>query len=238
MSSIHKFGLGLALSLLAACVHSQVSQVDDPLRLTVSENHPFSGEWEHTFDSAFNKTTARFSASLRSPNVFLDLFLGPPNVHFLVASYDFPERRLVDPPDFVRLTLYSREVIQAELEGPTPGRRNLNLALAFHGWATRYPLAISEKTEDVLTLYPAVAGHLRDDLGHDVRPQRAGQVRHVSIDRTATAWIPTGDFLRLASLKSISGDVAGLDFRVGDRVLLGLREFAAQMNPRQGAPEL
>ncbi len=230
MSPIRKFAPGLALCLSAASALSQVSQVEEPLRFPISENQPFSGELEHSFDSAFNRTTARFSASLRSRNIFLDFFLGAPDVHTLVASYDFPGRRLVDPPDSVRITLYSHELIQADLDYSPPRRRNPNLVLAFGDRVAFYPLGIAEKSEDVVTPDPAFAAHWREDLTADVSSQGAGQLRQVHIERTATAWIPTRDFLRLVSVENTRGEVAGLEFQLSETVMFGLRELAAQMN--------
>jgi hypothetical protein len=55
------------------------------------------------------------------------------------------------------------------------------------------------------------------------------------IERTATARIPVCEFLRMITVPSVQGTVAGLDFELDGRAVSGLRQFAEKLSASGGS---
>lgn len=229
-------GLAVALPFASASA-SVVPQVKDSEKRvwpSVSEAGPFSGEIEYSFDTALNKTRARFKISLASRNILLRVFSGPPAVHTLVAVYEFRGRAPADHPDSVRLSLMSDEYKQAATQYfPLFGVEPI-LVMSIGDTVVRYPLGIAQRVEEweIPNIPSSVSRPSRSDEPTRYFPQLP---REIHIERTATASIPICDFLALIYARDVHGTVAGLDFDLNDGVVSGLRAFAAQMSPNAAA---
>ena len=230
------------ISFSALMVALSVSTAQGSTQGTVSESrvsvapggNASAGEIEYSFDTALNKTSARFRTSLASGNFFSRLFSGSHDVHALVAVYECGGRACVDPPDAVRLSLISDEFRQAPF-GNRPSLGSVAILVITVGdTVVRFPLAIAQRTElwsapDVVS---HVAGPSRDDRA---AVNINALMTQVHIERTATAWIPICVFIALVNGKDVHGTVAGLDFDFSEDVMSGLREFAAEISPSAAA---
>ncbi len=143
------------ISFSALMVALSVSTAQGSTQGTVSESRVFAasggnasaGEIEYSFDTALNKTSARFRTSLASGNFFSRLFSGSHDVHALVAVYECGGRACVDPPDAVRLSLISDEFRQAPF-GDRPSLGSVRILVITVGdTVVRFPLAIAQRTE-------------------------------------------------------------------------------------------
>jgi hypothetical protein len=229
-------GLAVALPFasVSAFVVPQANDSEKRVWPSVSEAGPFSGEIEYSFDTALNKTRARFKASLASGNILVRVLLGPPAVHTLVAVYEFGGRAPAAHPDHVRLSLMSDEYKQAsEQYSPLLGVEP-TLVVSIGDTVVRYPLGIAQRVEEweVPNIPPSVSPLSR---GREPTENPPHLPREIHIERTATALIPICDFLALVYTRNVRGTVAGLDFDLNDGVVSGLRAFAAQMNPSTAA---
>jgi hypothetical protein len=228
-------GLALALPFASASASVVPQATNSEIRVSpsISDAGPFSGEIEYGFDTALNRTQARFKASLGSGNVLFRVFVAAPPVHTLIAAYEFRGRVPADYPDTVRLTLISDEYTQASdhflLRGATP-----ILVASLGDTVISYPLGIAQRVEEwVVPNTPSVVTRSSGDNGSArYLPQQLPHVIH--IERTATASIPICDFLALVNTRNVRGTVAGLEFDLNDGVVSGLRRFAAQMNHGAG----
>jgi hypothetical protein len=223
-------GLVLALSVRTASALPQGTGSERRVWPPVSESGAFSGEIEYTFDTALNKTRARFETSLASRNVLLRVLVGEPTVHTLIAVYDFRGRILPNHPDSVRVSLISDEVRQAALGYfPSLGAEPI-LLVSIGDTVVRYPLGIAQRAEELIA--PDLASPIsRSSRGDEPTRYFQRPTHEVHIERTATAWIPICDFLALVYARNVHGTVAGLDFDLNESVISGLRQFAAEMNP-------
>src|SRR5256885_15135277 len=81
--------LGIALAIPGGYVLGMPDAGSSQQRpwLPTSSADGFSGEILYEFDTALNKTTARFVASLGPRSVLRRLLLAAPEVHTLVATY-------------------------------------------------------------------------------------------------------------------------------------------------------
>jgi hypothetical protein len=221
--------LVLALGVRTASALPQISGNERRVAIPVSESAAFFGEIEYTFDTALNKTRARFQSSLGSSNVVLRVLLGPPTVHTLIAVYDFRGRVLPNHPDSVRISLISDEIRQTPASYvPSVGTIPI-LLVSVGDTVVRYPLGIAQRTEEWMV--PNGGMNISRPSQGEEPPHYSQLPRQLHIERTATAWIPICDFLALVYAKGVHGTVAGLDFDLNERVISGLREFAATMNP-------
>ncbi|GAC1418553.1 MAG: hypothetical protein NVSMB53_17530 [Gemmatimonadaceae bacterium] len=143
-------GLAVALPFasVSAFVVPQANDSEKRVWPSISEAGPLSGEIEYSFDTALNKTRARFKTSLASGNILVRVLSGPPTVHTLVAVYEFRGRAPAAHPDHVRLSLMSDEYKQASeqyfpLLGVEP-----TLVVSIGDTVVRYPLGISQRVEE------------------------------------------------------------------------------------------
>lgn len=229
-------GLAVALPFASASASVVPQAKDSEKRVwpSVSEAGSFSGEIEYSFDSALNKTRARFKTSLASGNILVRILSGPPAVHTLVAAYEFRGRAPANHPDYVRLSLMSDEYKQAaEQYFPLLGVEP-TLVVSIGDTVVRYPLGIAQRVEEweVPNIPSSVSPPPR---GRELTRNLPHLPREIHIERTATALIPICDFLALVYTRNVRGTVAGLDFDLNDGVVSGLRAFAAQMNPNTAA---
>jgi hypothetical protein len=224
-------GLLLVLSVRTASAVPQQGSSERRVWIPVSESGVFSGEIEYTFDTTLNKTRTRFETSLASRNVLLQILLGPPTVHTLIADYDFRGRVLPSHPDSIRISLISDELTEAaSAYAPSFGTKPI-LLVSVGDTVIRYPLGIAQKTE-VWVEPDRVSNITRSPRDQD--PGRYVQLPHqVHIERTATAWISICDFLAIVYAKNAHGTVAGLEFDLNESVISGLRQFAAKMNANE-----
>jgi hypothetical protein len=189
----------------------------------------FAGEIEYAFDTALNKTRARFRAPLGSRSLLSRIFVGSP-VHTIVAAYEFGGRTAVDRPDSIRLSLMSDEYMDASPGyRPTLGAQPI-LLITFGDSVALFPLGIAQRTEvwSAPEPFPRVNN---SSPGSDTRANSYRGVAQVHIERTATAWLRTCELLALTSQKDVHGTVAGLDFELSEEVIAGLRQFAAGLAP-------
>jgi hypothetical protein len=185
---------------------------------------------DYAFDTALNRTSARFKTSLAGRNGFFRALAGAPAVHTLVAVYEFAGRTAPHAPEAVRVSLMSDEFMQTQPEYRPSSRPQPILVITVGNTSVRYPLGIVQKVEEWS------APNMINQVGrpsHEADPlmyaQRSQSQLH--IERTATALIPICDFLDLLHGKSVSGTVAGLEFDLNEGVVSGLRQFAAKMPP-------
>ena len=229
-------GLALALPFASASASVVPQAKDSEKRVwpSVSEAGPFSGEIEYSFDTALNKTRARFKTSLASGNILVRILSGPPTVHTLVAVYEFRGRVPADRPDSVRLSLMSDEYRQSATQYfPVLGVEPI-LVVSIGDTVIRYPLGIAQRVDEweVPNIPSSVSPPSR---GREPTRNLPHLPREIHIERTATALIPICDFLALVYARNVRGTVAGLDFDLNDGVVSRLRAFAAQMNPNTAA---
>ena len=223
-------GLVLALSVSTAFAIPQASASERRVLPPVSRSDAFSGAIEYSFDTALNRTSARLETQLGSRNALARAVFGSPTVHTLIATYDFRGRVLPDYPDSIRLTLISDEFEQASTDYVPVFRVVPILAISVGDNVFRYPLGIAQTTEDLLP--PNVPSRVSLSPSGDARIGYSQQLTHqIHIARTATASIPICDFLTLSSASNVQGTAAGLEFRLDEAVVSGLRAFAAKMNP-------
>ncbi len=218
-------------AMLAIVSSTAVASVQDTLtatRVASSTATSFSGEITYGFDAALNRSTARYKTSLRSGSFVKRVFANSSPVHSLIAAYDFDARQNSASPDAVRLTLISDEYIpDAAAERLSLGPAPL-LEIRVGETARRYPLTIAVRTE-VLSDEPP---HVMQTPNTNSQYQRANvnvPSTQTHIERTASASIPICDFIALVSAREVRGTVAGLDFELGEHVLTGLGQFAAEM---------
>ncbi len=222
-------GLALAVPLtLSASVVPQESNSETRIRPSVSDAARFTGEMDYVFDTALNKTSARFKTSLARGNAFFRVLAGPPPVHTLIADYEFAGRTPPHPPDAIRVSLMSSEFVQSPSEyrpsrGPEPV-----LVVTVGDRVGRYALGIAQKIEEI-RVAEAVSQVAQLRRGTDPRVNSPQSPSELHIERTATARIPICDFLALVHGGSVHGTVAGLEFDLNDDVVAGLRQFAAEM---------
>ena len=231
-------GLAVALPFASAfaSVVPQVKASEKRVWPSVSEDSPFSGEIEYSFDTALNKTSARFKTSLASRNILVRVLFGPPAVHTLVAVYEFRGRVPTDRPDSVRLSLMSDEYRQSATEyrqsathySPSFGVEPI-LVVSIGDTVIRYPLRIAQRVDEwEAANIPSSGSH--PSRGREPTINLPHLPREIHIERTGTALIPICDFLALVYARNVRGTVAGLDFELNDGVVSGLRAFAAQTN--------
>lgn len=223
-------GLVLALSGRTAYAIPQANASERRVLPPVSRSDAFSGAIEYSFDTALNKTSARLETTLGSRHGLARALFGTPTVHTLIAAYDFRGRVLPDYPDSIRLTLVSDEFEQASSDYVPRFRVVPILAVSVGDTVLRYPLAIAQMTEELPA--PNVPSRVSLSPSGDAPIGYSQQVTHeIHIARSATASIPICDFLTLVSARNVQGTAAGLDFRLDEPVVSGLRAFAAKMNP-------
>jgi hypothetical protein len=183
---------------------------------------------DYVFDTALNQTSARFRSSLARGNVFFRVLAGAPPVHTLVAIYEFAGRTPRSLPATIRVSLMSDEFEEsAPAYRPSAGPEPV-LVITFGDRIARYPLGIAQRIEE-RSASDAVSQVPQLRRGEDPRtnsPQGPGQLH---IERTATAWIPVCDFFILVQGTTAHGTVAGVEFDLNERVVSGLRQFAATM---------
>lgn len=218
----------LALSVAPAQGSPQAT-VDERRVATATGSNPFSGEIDYAFDTALNKTSARFQTSLAPKSFFARVFSAR-DVDSLIAVYEFGGRAHRDPPDAVRLSLVSNEFRRGSRDDISPPGVAPILTITYGDVIVHFPLGIAQRIEELPA--PDVASH----VVHASRDAYPGVgvnalTSQVHIQRTATARIPICDFMALVNQKSVHGTVAGLRFDLNEGVISGLREFAAQMAP-------
>ena len=223
-------GLVLALSVRTASAIPQVASSERRVLPPLSQSDAFSGAIEYSFDTALNRTSARLETPLGSRNALARAFFGPPTVHTLIAAYDFRGRVLPNHPDSVRLTLMSDEFEQTSSDYVPPFRVVPILAVSAGDTVFRYPLGIAQMTEELPA--PNLPSRVSLQTLRDAPIAYSQQITHeIHIARTATASIPICDFLTLVTARNVQGTAAGLDFRLDEAVVSGLRAFAEKMNP-------
>lgn len=222
-------GLALAVPLTSsASVIPQGSNSETRIRPSVSDAGRFTGEMDYVFDTALNKTSARFKTSLARGNVFFRVLAGPPPVHTLIADYEFAGRTPPRLPEVIRVSLMSSEFAQSPSEyRPSLGSEPV-LVITVGERVGRYPLGIAQKIEE-MRAPEAVSQVAQLRRGTDSRANSPQSPSELHIERTATAWIPICDFLVLVHGRSVHGTVAGLEFELNEDVVAGLRQFAAEM---------
>jgi hypothetical protein len=222
----------LALSLpLSAARGSQQERINESRVLVPAAGQSaFAGEIEYAFDTALNKTRARFRAPLASRRLISRIFARSP-VHTLVASYEFVGRTSVDRPDSIRVSLMSDEYMEApSAYRPTLGPQPI-LLIAIGDSVAQFPLGIAQRTE----VWSAAetffrVNNLSPGASAGINTYRPTSQMH--IERTATTWIHACELLALISQKDVHGTVAGLDFELSEEVIAGLRQFAAGLASR------
>jgi hypothetical protein len=225
---------GLMLALFVAPAQGSTQSNASEQKIASAESSGFSGEIAYIFDSDLNRTKARFKAALESGNIISRMFSRSP-VHTLIAVYDFGGRTRLNPPDAVRLTLISDEFRKGVPDGFSPGPPPI-LILVVADRELRYPLGIAQRTE--VWSAPDGPPGVRDHVTGDPNNINGNAIRsHLHVERTATAMIPTCEFLAIVNATNVHGTVAGLDFELSKGVVSGLREFAGQMAPGVAAQE-
>ena len=209
---------------------------------SVSATSPTSGEIEYSFDPALERTTARFKSSLASPRLLSRLLSGPPQVHTLQAFYEFAGRALLEPPATVGVSFFSDEDMEAESDMNLSLVPKYESVLIIRGETDRtYLIGVAQKSdlffESVLPVINGSPGNTNSEVSS---PRRA----RLHVERQATAWIPTCDFMAFVGRSEIRGTVAGLDFEVNPSVMAGLRRFVSTLpvpiisrtDPRPSSP--
>ncbi|HEX9128781.1 MAG TPA: hypothetical protein VF850_06465 [Gemmatimonadaceae bacterium] len=217
---------GLMLALFVATAQGSTQSNASEQKVASAESSVSSGEIAYTFDSDLNRTNARFKTALESGNIISRMFSRSP-VHTLIAVYDFGGRTRLNPPDAVRLTLISDEFRQGVPDRFSPGPPPI-LILVVADRELRYPLGIAQRTE-VWSAPDGGSPAFRDHVTGDPNINRNAIQSHVHVERTATAMIPTCEFLAIVNATNVHGTVAGLDFELSKGVVSGLRTFAAEM---------
>jgi hypothetical protein len=220
---------GLMLALFVATAQGSTQSNASEQKAASAESNGSSGEIAYTFDSDLNRTNARFKASLESGNILSRIFSRSP-VHTLIAVYDFGGRTRLNPPEAVRLTLIWDEFRQGIPEHFSPGAPPI-LMLVGGDRELRYPVGIAQRTE-VWSAPDGVPPAVRDHVTGDPNNINRDAIRaRVHVERTATAVIPTCEFLAIVNATNVHGTVAGVDFDLSKGVVSGLRAFAAEMAP-------
>ena len=224
----------LMLALSAPTAHGGIQAVSEQRVFSPLESSGFSAEIEYLFDTALNKTNARFKAPLAPKGFFSRLFSGSRDVHTLIVVYDFGGRAHVGLPETVRLSLLSDEY-RREPAGERPWNAAAPiLVVNFDDTIVRFPLGIAQRTE--VWSEPEFANLVAHTPPNTVaRVNIDARVSQVHIERTATASIPICDFMALVNGKDVHGTVAGLSFQLSEDVLAGLRQFASEMTPDAAA---
>ncbi|MEO8909171.1 MAG: hypothetical protein ABI408_02955 [Gemmatimonadaceae bacterium] len=221
-------GLVLVVALRTPPAGAQASASETRVFPSVSASDAFSGQIEYSFDAALNRTRARFKVSLDTRNALRRILLGSLTVHTLIAAYEFQGRTLSNRPASVRVTFESDEVERLVEDFAPRWEAVPVLILPIGDTVMLYPLAIAEEIDELIAPTPNVRTS-RSSQGESVGFQQL-PIREIHIRRRASAWIPLCDFFVLASANAIRGTVAGLDFRVNEKPMAGLREFAAEIN--------
>lgn len=231
MFSIMRTGIaGLAFAVpfaSSASVVPQGSNSETRIWPSVSDGGRFTGETAYVFDTALNKTSARFRASLSRGNIFFRVLAGAPPVHTLIAVYEFAGRTPRRLPEAIRVSLMSNEFAESTSGYRPSAEPEPVLAITVGDRIARYPLGIAQRIEEWTSGAASQVPQLRRGADpHANSPQTPTQLH---IERTATAWIPICDFLILVSGRNVHGTVAGQEFDLNEDVVSGLRQFAARM---------
>src|SRR3954471_14089042 len=112
--------VGLALALpfgrASAIVVPQENRSELRARAAIADAAPLNGEIQYDFDTAVNKTRARFTSSLIHGHSFLSIIRGRPPVHTIIAVYQLAGRAAGSWPESVQLSFLSEEFKQLESE--------------------------------------------------------------------------------------------------------------------------
>jgi hypothetical protein len=225
--------VGLALALpyggASAIVVPQENRSEMRARSAIAEAAPLNGEIQFDYDTALNKTRARFTSSLVHGHNFLGVIRGRPPVHTIIAVYQFAGRAAGSWPESVQLSFVSEEFRQLVSEYP-PARHLVPIfAITLRDSLVRYPVGVAQRTE-ILAPSNTITTDDRGPIGAGnvlILPTVPAQAR---IERTATVRIPVCDFLLLIRSSTVRGSIVGLDFELDERVLAGLREFAGRLS--------
>lgn len=190
----------------------------------------FAGQISYDFDSVLNKTTATYTAPLGKRDFLHRVFLSPPTVHTITASYVFAGRIPSRVPDTIRVRFESDEYIDI-----APGsqlspvnERAMTIDLGEHA-AVQHYLSLSQRIQ--IDSSPRTALNRVGSGVHGQDSFRLLQVRQAHVKRRATTWLSTCEFLSLINQREIRGTVAGLEFTLNHDVVAGLNLFAARMLP-------
>ena len=197
----------------------------------------FAGEIHYEFDTALNKTSARFVVPLGSRGIVHKIFFSTPVVHTLIVSYKYAGMRSSRSPDTVRLSFKSDEYAYSGVENSLPPAMEAYLTIDLGAQRRTYPLAIAQRTEVTHKSDPRnrEGVYLR---GTNPLGQSSPSMVEVHVARMATAWLSICDFLELTNETEFHGSVGGLAFSLDRQAVAGLREFAAQMaGAGAGPPE-
>lgn len=195
-----------------------------------------SGEIEYAFDTASNRTTVVFAASLEPRSAWRRFLFGTPAVHTIRAAYAFEGRARSRAPDTIRISLLSDEYIVAPedrlpFEEPEPV---LSIMLS-DTTVTRYAVGAATRREI------SSARLLNSSSSVSIQQPRIivqlpPTIQEIDISRTATASLPLCDFLGLIDQDQVRGNVGGLEFTLDSGVIGGLRHFAEQFQSVDPGP--
>jgi hypothetical protein len=112
--------------------------------------------------------------------------------------------------------------------------RDHALAFTMDNTLYQYTLGITQRIE-VWESLNRVSPVSRSVTGGEVSINLPPPHVEAHIERTATARIPVCEFLRMISVPSVQGTVAGLEFEVDGRAVSGLRQFAEKLSASGGS---
>jgi hypothetical protein len=238
-SASRRFAIAAAISITLATgilpkqarASGSENDMDQQLVLPNAPTEPFSGQVEYSFDTALNMTRVRFSAPLDSRGMLRRIFLAPPVVHTLIASYEFAGHSITHIPDAIRLTLISDEYVDSvAAEESLMVAPDRGLQLVVGGKVTRYGVSVAERTRStpIAAVGPRNLGGERNGRFLTQMPER----QQVRISRTVTSLLSICEFLDLIKQNEAKGRVGELDVAISHGVILGLRHFAWAMKPK------
>lgn len=233
------------LALIASAVQASAQDSVSERRMVSLVAPSLRGEIDYMFDTALNRTSAQYKTSLGSTNFIKRLFTDSPDVHTLIATYQFGGRVNAALPDVVQLAFISDEYFISDdyedglANDPRASWRSPLLIVRTGETVMRFPLGIAQRTEvwsasgserqTAVHLYGATSLINMNYGPTSLINMNAARIQ-VHIERTATAWIRLCDFLSIVNGRDVRGTVAGLDFDVSDEVLAGMRQFTAEMS--------
>jgi hypothetical protein len=231
----------IVICLCGLCAEGGAAQQGTPTSpgFPPPEHHRFSGDVDYIYDSASNRTTAKFSVSLQSYNIFHDFMnSGGPEVQTLTAEYSFPGRTLTSSPESVLVGFVRNEFGPFANENVPliVGESTAVEILLDDSIRKRYRARVTQKRNQV-RIYRGL-GRPEDERG-TVRWTADGSifvgtgkpVDEIEVEECAEMWLPLQEFLSLMAARKVEGKVNSQNLRIRERAFFGLREFASHMNP-------
>jgi hypothetical protein len=239
-TAFHILLIAFGISSRASALALSNSEQQRALPPTIS-SEAFTGEISYQFDSVLNKTTATYIAPLSSGGLLHRIFFPTPTVHTIKATYEFDGRRPSHVPDSVRVTFVSDEYTPTPNHTPSPATAPTPAAAEFF-YGLQPEIAIRFGGGPAHRLV-GVSQRVQLDSGFRPTTNRIGSkadneplmqmplIEQAHITRTATASLSICEFLSLIERSAVDGTVGGLEFTLNQKVVAGLKLFAAEMLP-------